>query len=174
MTLWSPGLPSLTRISELLPIATAWLTPADIPDTVDGLFQELVVATSPRWLPVSVLDVAELLPPPVLEPEPVMLWPASPDWHKDALCAVERPSEIDPWFFGVDDEDRPALPPAMLRKAREICEVCPAHAQCLLTALTDDERFGVWGGTTGRQRTLMRKALREGRVSIPELLLAYG
>lgn len=174
MTLWSPGLPSITPASELLAVRTSWLTPADIPDTVDGLFQELVIARVPRWQPVSVLDIAVLMPEPVLEPEPVQLWPRPPDWHKDALCAIADPTQIDPWFFGVDDEDRPALPPAMLRKAREVCAVCPANAQCLLTALTDDERFGVWGGTTGRQRTLMRKALREGRVSIPELLLAYG
>lgn len=174
MTLFSFGLPSFTPVAGILPVRTQWMTPADIPDTVDGLFQELVVASAPRWMPVTVLDVAELMPDPVMEPEPVQHWPAPPDWHKDALCAVANPTAIDPWFFGVDDEDRPALPPAMLRRAREICEVCPARARCLLTALVEDERFGVWGGTTGRQRTLMRKALKEQRVTIPELLLAYG
>lgn len=174
MTLWGPGLPHLVRAGQPLPVATSWLTLGDIPDTVDGLFQELVIASTPRWYPVSVLDVAELMPAPVLEPEPVRRWPEPPGWHGDALCGVAKPAEIDPWFFGVDDEDRPALPPAMLRRAREICEVCPARAQCFLTAIVDDERYGVWGGTTGRQRTLMRKALKEGRVSIPDLLLAYG
>ena len=35
-------------------------------------------------------------------------------------------------------------------KAKELCEVCLVHRECLETAMADEELFGLWGGTTGK------------------------
>lgn len=177
MTLFASGLPSITATSGVLPIRTAWLNAGDIPDTVEGLFEELAIAKrAARWQPVSILDVAELLPEPEIDPDQLIrLWPEPPWWHAQALCAVADPKKtIDPNWFGVEGEDnRPALPEVNVRKAREVCEVCPVAPHCLQWAMEWDERFGVWAGTTGRQRTQLRKALREGDVTMGELLSVF-
>jgi hypothetical protein len=38
------------------------------------------------------------------------------------------------------------------QKAIEICKQCEVQKQCLIWALTNDEQFGIWGGTTPTQR----------------------
>jgi len=51
--------------------------------------------------------------------------------------------------------------------AKNICKNCPLIAQCLLVALKDDSLIGVWGGTTERERTAMkRKTTRKSRAGI--------
>ena len=42
--------------------------------------------------------------------------------------------------------------------ALAICAGCSVRKECLQHALDNDERFGVWGGTTERQRRLMARA----------------
>lgn len=45
------------------------------------------------------------------------------------------------------------------RKAAEFCkEVCPMLVQCGHYALDKDERYGVWGGMTERDREKLQKA----------------
>lgn len=46
------------------------------------------------------------------------------------------------------------------RPAKAICAGCPVRAPCLQYALDHDERFGIWGGKTERERRrLKRRAL---------------
>jgi len=47
----------------------------------------------------------------------------------------------------------PTLRPTLL-----ICRNCPVLKQCLAMALTKKMKYGVWGGTTERERRAMRKA----------------
>lgn len=44
--------------------------------------------------------------------------------------------------------------------AKEICRGCVVRAQCLEYALENFEMFGIWGGTSERQRRRMRRARR--------------
>lgn len=44
--------------------------------------------------------------------------------------------------------------------ARALCKECPVKAECLSYALENDERFGIWGGLSERER---RKLQRERR-----------
>lgn len=44
---------------------------------------------------------------------------------------------------------------AEARAAIAICEVCPVREDCLDHALATNERFGVWGGTTEKERRLL-------------------
>lgn len=66
-------------------------------------------------------------------------------WHWDALCAETDP-EV---FFPEKGEPSDA--------AKAICTRCPVQAECLDYALRHDERYGVWGGTSERDRRRLRK-----------------
>lgn len=56
------------------------------------------------------------------------------------------------------------LPPALFfpergastHEARATCAACPVAVQCLDYALENNERFGIWGGASERQRRRMR------------------
>lgn len=38
------------------------------------------------------------------------------------------------------------------REAKRICATCPVREECLDYALSNDERFGIWGGLSERER----------------------
>ncbi len=71
---------------------------------------------------------------------------APPEWTTDALCA-----QVDPALF-YPEAGEPN------RDAKRICAGCEVRAECLAYALAHRERFGVWGGTTERERRRMRRA----------------
>jgi WhiB family redox-sensing transcriptional regulator len=41
--------------------------------------------------------------------------------------------------------------------ARRVCAVCPVAKHCLVESLIGDEQFGVWAGTTPRERQVLRR-----------------
>jgi hypothetical protein len=114
-----------------------------------------------RWLPVSALDSALQVPEPeVIESYRDSLSP--PDWTTRSLCAKMPIWESDPLFHGVEIREAPALLIAATNTARLICARCPVAVLCLTDALINDERYGVWGGTSGRQREKLRGRLAAG------------
>lgn len=62
-------------------------------------------------------------------------------WRWHALCA-----QVDPELF------YPEPKRATTNQARRVCMLCPVRSECLADALARDERFGVWGGTSEKQR----------------------
>ena len=48
-----------------------------------------------------------------------------------------------------------------LRPAKAVCEDCIVRDECLEFALDNRERFGVWGGTSERERRRLRRARRD-------------
>jgi WhiB family redox-sensing transcriptional regulator len=40
---------------------------------------------------------------------------------------------------------------------RAICNTCPVRTLCLRYALTNREQFGIWGGTSERERRKLKK-----------------
>ena len=68
-----------------------------------------------------------------------------PNWHAHAACRGTGPAR----FFG---PDRP-VDDSWAAEARKVCTACPVTASCLLYALDNDERYGVWAGTTPDERT---------------------
>lgn len=70
---------------------------------------------------------------------------ADRSWTAQGVCR-----ELDPDGFFVQGADQ--------RKAAVMCEGCPVRRQCLADALDNRIEFGVWGGTTERER---RRLLRE-------------
>lgn len=67
-------------------------------------------------------------------------------WREDALCAQSDPEAFFPDKGGSAAE------------AKRVCARCPVQAACLDYALRNDERFGVWGGMSERERRRMRSA----------------
>ncbi|MFF2851145.1 WhiB family transcriptional regulator [Streptomyces sp. NPDC058001] len=66
-------------------------------------------------------------------------------WQEQALCA-QTGSEF---FF--------PEPGSSVREAKRICRMCEMRATCLQYALTHDERFGVWGGLSEKERQSLRR-----------------
>ena len=71
---------------------------------------------------------------------------APPAWMAAGLCAEVDPELFYP-EFGAPNQD-----------AKRICAGCEVRAECLAYALAHRERFGVWGGTTERERRRLRRA----------------
>lgn len=125
------------------------------------------------WKPASALDIGESIPALIehidADIQPVLPTYSWPDWHAWALCNGMDPATSDPMFFGVDDANRPALPPKKVAEARSYCFACPVIRECLTWSLEHDEEFGIWGGQTGRQRRALMTRHRAGE-SIAELV----
>ncbi|MBX3094082.1 MAG: WhiB family transcriptional regulator [Cryobacterium sp.] len=66
-------------------------------------------------------------------------------WQTDALCAQTDPEAFFPEKGG------------STRDAKRICASCEVKTQCLEYALQNDERFGIWGGLSERERRKLRK-----------------
>lgn len=86
----------------------------------------------------------------------------TPDWKFRGLCAQLAVEESDPLFFGIEVREAPAKLIAAANGARQICRRCPVAALCLTDALETDQRYGVWGGTSGRQREKMQSRIAAG------------
>ena len=67
-------------------------------------------------------------------------------WQGDALCAQTDPEAFFPEKGG------------STRDAKRICQTCEVKGQCLEYALQNDERFGIWGGLSERERRRLRRA----------------
>lgn len=46
------------------------------------------------------------------------------------------------------------------RPAKTVCRSCPVRTACLQWAVEHNERFGVWGGLSERERRLLHPPLR--------------
>lgn len=65
--------------------------------------------------------------------------------------------EDKPWatFAACRNEESMTFYPQNKREeasALATCDICPVQVECLEHALATSERFGVWGGTTEKQR----------------------
>lgn len=69
------------------------------------------------------------------------------DWQEQALCAQTDPEAFFPEKGG------------STREAKRICQACQVRDECLEFALEHDERFGIWGGLSERERRRLKKRL---------------
>jgi WhiB family redox-sensing transcriptional regulator len=77
------------------------------------------------------------------------------EWMNDAACAGEN---LDLFF---PDDRRDGHNAKAVRAAKAICATCPVQTECLDYALTTGIKFGVWGGTSERDRRPLRRQLRQ-------------
>lgn len=66
-------------------------------------------------------------------------------WQARALCAETDPEAFFPEKGG------------STREAKRICEQCEVRKECLDYALRNDERFGIWGGLSERERRKLKR-----------------
>lgn len=74
------------------------------------------------------------------------------DWHRRANCRG-----VDPGLFFPAKGDPTSA-------AKAVCEGCVAREDCLAHALAVNEKYGIWGGLSTRERILIRRRrAREAR-----------
>lgn len=66
-------------------------------------------------------------------------------WQERALCAQTDPEAFFPEKGG------------STREAKRVCTSCEVRAECLEYALEHDERFGIWGGLSERERRKLKR-----------------
>ncbi len=66
-------------------------------------------------------------------------------WQERALCAQTDPEAFFPEKGG------------STREAKRVCLSCDVRGECLDYALFNDERFGIWGGLSERERRKLKK-----------------
>lgn len=66
-------------------------------------------------------------------------------WQERALCAQTDPEAFFPEKGG------------STREAKRVCASCEVRSECLEYALEKDERFGIWGGLSERERRKMKR-----------------
>ena len=68
-------------------------------------------------------------------------------WQERALCAQTDPEAFFPEKGG------------STREAKRICLGCEVKDECLDYALAHDERFGIWGGLSERERRRLKRGI---------------
>ena len=68
-------------------------------------------------------------------------------WQDRALCRQTDPEAFYPEKGG------------STREAKKVCSCCQVRAECLDYALDHDERFGVWGGLSERERIKLKRRI---------------
>jgi WhiB family transcriptional regulator, redox-sensing transcriptional regulator len=66
-------------------------------------------------------------------------------WQDRALCSQTDPEAFFPEKGG------------STREAKRVCRSCEVRAECLEYALGHDERFGIWGGLSERERRRLKR-----------------
>jgi WhiB family redox-sensing transcriptional regulator len=61
-------------------------------------------------------------------------------------------------FFSPDDSESRAERRQREQQAKSVCQECAVRVECLEEAFNADERFGIWGGLTERERRAARRA----------------
>ena len=67
------------------------------------------------------------------------------DWQDAGLCAQTDPEMFFPEKGG------------STKDAKRVCRACDVRAECLEYALATDQRFGIWGGLSERERRRLRR-----------------
>ncbi len=83
-------------------------------------------------------DHASFLDEPAIDDE---------QWQERALCAQTDPEAFFPEKGG------------STREAKRICLGCEVKDACLDYALANDERFGIWGGLSERERRRLKRGI---------------
>lgn len=95
-------------------------------------------------------------------------------WTEGARCSNLENPDI---FFPPRDKE---LYKSIAAEAKTHClgangkNPCPVRAQCLWTAISEDEQHGIWGGLSHRERNaLVRKWQRnfKGKLTLEEFIL---
>ena len=79
--------------------------------------------------------------------------PTPAPWMADAVC-----TQVDPELFFPGKAER-----VKAAAAKAVCAACPVVNDCLQWALDTNERYGILGGTTERDRRKLRKTAENAK-----------
>jgi WhiB family redox-sensing transcriptional regulator len=99
----------------------------------------------PSTLPTLVRPQLSLVTDPLGFEEPGGV--EEQEWQEKALCAQTDPEAFFPEKGG------------STREAKRICLGCEVRDECLEYALAHDERFGIWGGLSERERRRLKRGI---------------
>lgn len=71
-------------------------------------------------------------------------------WQASAACSGENAA----LFYPPLRTEKKASRLARERRAKAVCNSCPVRVACLDHAVDSNERFGIWGGLTNKERRL--------------------
>jgi hypothetical protein len=86
-------------------------------------------------------------------------------WQKDSLCKKEKKfvpetKEHVPYTY---DDFYPPTGKAVTKEVKEMCDRCPVENECLEFALATNEKYGFWGGTSEKQREVIKQQQVKGK-----------
>jgi len=85
-------------------------------------------------------------------------------WRQKALCKISK-TQID--FFSEDKHS--------IKMAKSTCQRCVVADECLIFAVQNKEKFGVWGGFTPRERNkITRSIINLTKEEAKGLVIKYG
>lgn len=117
------------------------------PHTVAGPATALPVAAPVAPLVPVARPHLSLVPEVPAAFEPELEEVPSDQWQDRALCAQTDPEAFFPEKGG------------STREAKKICLGCEVRHECLEYALAHDERFGIWGGLSERERRRLKRGI---------------
>ncbi len=77
-------------------------------------------------------------------------------WRQDAACR-----DVDPEVFFPVGVTGPAV--TAIAAAKAICADCATQSACLEFAVSTNQEYGIWGGTSEEERRDIRRARRAAR-----------
>jgi WhiB family transcriptional regulator, redox-sensing transcriptional regulator len=87
------------------------------------------------------------------------------NWRSLAACL-----SADPDLFFPISSTGPAE--RQIARAKVICAGCPVRKQCLEFALTHEQTYGIWGGTTPQDRQRDRRRRRRRAAAAAKRVIA--
>ena len=84
------------------------------------------------------------------------------EWQEQAACR-EYDNEL---FFGPDRPESELEKQTREMRAKAVCKTCPVVEPCLEFAMETNQKYGIWGGLTDKERaSLKRRRARARRAS---------
>ena len=149
----------IETIDDLIGVGTGNPVPRealqDVPSRSEAHYAPKPPASSMASIAMAPVFPPETPKPPINNPydfeeSPVPRPRATDDdnplaWQVDALCAQTDPEAFFPEKGG------------STRDAKKVCASCDVRGECLDYALSNDERFGIWGGLSERERRKLKR-----------------
>ena len=86
------------------------------------------------------------------------------DWRSAGACLSADPDLFFPMSAGAWDKQ--------IARAKTICAGCRVRQQCLDFAVTHDQAYGIWGGTTPEDRQRERRRRRRAAATAAKRTVA--
>jgi WhiB family transcriptional regulator, redox-sensing transcriptional regulator len=81
------------------------------------------------------------------------------EWQEDAACRTYD----NLLFFGPDQGESELERQAREARAKAVCQRCPVAEPCLEFAMETNQKYGIWGGLTDKERASRKRRRARAR-----------